>query len=151
MGSPRGLVWRITGSLAFTASKYTQQAGFFPTMPGVTHVPYPNVYRPLFNGADQGKAVLTVPEKALINVQGSYSVAVVGAERLAPADDVIISVERPLDFDSPTQLVASILSKKAAAGSTQWKRRAAGCRAARTIRRRRHRTPRRPPGSRAVP
>ncbi len=41
-----------------------------------------------------------------------------GRVRLAPADDVIISVERPLDFDSPTQLVASILSKKAAAGST---------------------------------
>jgi thymidine phosphorylase len=41
-----------------------------------------------------------------------------GRVRLAPADDIIISVERPLDFDSPTQLVASILSKKAAAGST---------------------------------
>ena len=41
-----------------------------------------------------------------------------GRVRLAPADDVIISVERPLDFDSPAQLVASILSKKAAAGST---------------------------------
>jgi thymidine phosphorylase len=41
-----------------------------------------------------------------------------GRVRLAPADDVIISVERPLDFDSATQLVASILSKKAAAGST---------------------------------
>jgi thymidine phosphorylase len=41
-----------------------------------------------------------------------------GRVRLAPADDVIISVERPLDFDSPSQLVASILSKKAAAGST---------------------------------
>jgi 4-aminobutyrate aminotransferase len=46
------------GSLSFTASKYTQQAGFFPTMPGVTHVPYPNTYRPLFAGADQGRAVL---------------------------------------------------------------------------------------------
>jgi thymidine phosphorylase len=41
-----------------------------------------------------------------------------GRVRLAPADDVIISVEQPLDFDSPTQLVASILSKKLAAGST---------------------------------
>lgn len=41
-----------------------------------------------------------------------------GRVRLAPADDVIISVERPLDFDSPTQLAASVLSKKAAAGST---------------------------------
>ena len=41
-----------------------------------------------------------------------------GRVRLAPADDVIISVERPLDFDSPMQLVASVLSKKVAAGST---------------------------------
>jgi 4-aminobutyrate aminotransferase len=49
---------RTMGSLALTSSKYTQQAGFFPTMPGVTHVPYPNTYRPLFAGSDQGKAVL---------------------------------------------------------------------------------------------
>ncbi len=49
---------RTMGSLSFTASKYTQQLGFAPTMPGVTHVPYPNTYRPLFRGDDQGKAVL---------------------------------------------------------------------------------------------
>jgi 4-aminobutyrate aminotransferase len=49
---------RTMGSLSLTSSKYTQQAGFFPTMPGVTHVPYPNSYRPLFAGSDQGKAVL---------------------------------------------------------------------------------------------
>jgi len=53
-----GFHGRTMGSLSFTASKYTQQAGFFPTMPGVTHVPYPNPYRPLFAGADQGRAVL---------------------------------------------------------------------------------------------
>ncbi|MFO1337035.1 MAG: acetyl ornithine aminotransferase family protein [Burkholderiaceae bacterium] len=53
-----GFHGRSMGSLAFTASKYTQQAGFFPTMPGVTHIPYPNPYRPLFAGADQGRAVL---------------------------------------------------------------------------------------------
>ena len=41
-----------------------------------------------------------------------------GRVRLAPADDIIISVERPLDLDTPTQLVASILSKKGAAGSS---------------------------------
>lgn len=41
-----------------------------------------------------------------------------GAVRLAPADDVIISVERALDIDSTMQLVASVLAKKAAAGST---------------------------------
>jgi len=40
-----------------------------------------------------------------------------GAMQLSPADDVLIRVERPLDIDSEGQLVASILSKKAAAGS----------------------------------
>ncbi|HEV2607711.1 MAG TPA: acetyl ornithine aminotransferase family protein [Xanthomonadaceae bacterium] len=53
-----GFHGRTMGSLSFTSSKYTQQLGFAPTMPGVTHVPYPNPYRPLFTGADQGKAVL---------------------------------------------------------------------------------------------
>jgi 4-aminobutyrate aminotransferase len=56
---------RTMGALAFTSSKYTQQAGFFPTMPGVTHVPYPNNFRPLFVGADQGKAVLDYIENVL--------------------------------------------------------------------------------------
>jgi 4-aminobutyrate aminotransferase len=60
-----GFHGRSMGSLAFTASKYTQQAGFFPTMPGVTHVPYPNPYRPLFAGFDQGEAVLDYIEKVL--------------------------------------------------------------------------------------
>ncbi|WP_177188808.1 thymidine phosphorylase family protein [Solimonas aquatica] len=41
-----------------------------------------------------------------------------GAMNLSPADDVLIRVERPLDFDSEGQLVASILSKKIAAGAT---------------------------------
>jgi 4-aminobutyrate aminotransferase len=53
-----GFHGRTMGSLSFTSSKYTQQKGFFPGMPGVTHVPYPNPYRPLLAGADQGKAVL---------------------------------------------------------------------------------------------
>ena len=41
-----------------------------------------------------------------------------GRARLSPADDVLISVERPLSLDSPAQMVASILSKKVSAGST---------------------------------
>src|SRR5262250_269509 len=60
-----GFHGRTMGSLSFTASKYTQQAGFFPTMPGVTHVPYPNTYRPLLAGADQGAAVIDYIEKVL--------------------------------------------------------------------------------------
>lgn len=41
-----------------------------------------------------------------------------GTAHLAPADDILISVERPLGIDSQGQMVASILSKKLAAGST---------------------------------
>ena len=41
-----------------------------------------------------------------------------GTADLAPVDDILISVERPLEIDSMGQLVASILSKKLAAGST---------------------------------
>jgi 4-aminobutyrate aminotransferase len=60
-----GFHGRTMGSLAFTSSKYTQQKGFFPAMPGVTHVPYPNPYRPLFDGKDQGEAVLRYIEDVL--------------------------------------------------------------------------------------
>jgi thymidine phosphorylase len=41
-----------------------------------------------------------------------------GTAALAPVDDILISVERPLLMDSPGQLVASILAKKVAAGAT---------------------------------
>jgi len=41
-----------------------------------------------------------------------------GAAQLSPADDILIRVERPLDLDSEGQMIASILSKKVAAGST---------------------------------
>jgi thymidine phosphorylase len=41
-----------------------------------------------------------------------------GRVDLSPADDVLISVERPLRLDTFEQMVASILSKKVAAGST---------------------------------
>ncbi|MBL1264080.1 thymidine phosphorylase family protein [Candidatus Methylomicrobium oryzae] len=41
-----------------------------------------------------------------------------GTARLAPVDDMLIAVERPLGIDSQGQMVASILSKKLAAGST---------------------------------
>lgn len=41
-----------------------------------------------------------------------------GNVRLSPADDILIRIERPLDFDSDGQLVASVLSKKIAAGSS---------------------------------
>jgi thymidine phosphorylase len=41
-----------------------------------------------------------------------------GAVKLSPADDILIRIERALDIDSEGQLIASVLSKKIAAGST---------------------------------
>lgn len=41
-----------------------------------------------------------------------------GAVHLSPADDIFIRIERELDIDTQGQLVASVLSKKIAAGST---------------------------------
>ena len=41
-----------------------------------------------------------------------------GTAKLAPVDDILISVSRPLSLDSSSQMIASILSKKVAAGST---------------------------------
>jgi 4-aminobutyrate aminotransferase len=47
-------------------------------MPGVTHVPYPNNYRPIFAGADQGAAVLNYIENVLFasNVPASEVAAI---------------------------------------------------------------------------
>ena len=59
---------RSMGSLSFTASKFTQQERFFPTMPGVWHVPFPDPYRPVFPippGGDQGDAVVDYVENVL--------------------------------------------------------------------------------------
>jgi thymidine phosphorylase len=41
-----------------------------------------------------------------------------GAMRLSPADDILIRIEHALDIDSEGQMIASILSKKIAAGAT---------------------------------
>jgi 4-aminobutyrate aminotransferase len=59
---------RSMGSLSFTASKARQQERFFPTMPGVWHVPYPDSYRPLFpipHNGDEGDAVVNYIEHIL--------------------------------------------------------------------------------------
>ena len=41
-----------------------------------------------------------------------------GHVNISPADDILISVERPLGIDTREQMVASIMSKKLSAGST---------------------------------
>ncbi len=63
-----GFHGRSMGSLSFTASKATQQERFFPTMPGVWHVPYPDPYRPVLpipQGGDIGDAVIDYIENVL--------------------------------------------------------------------------------------
>lgn len=61
---------------------------------------------------------LDVPAMKRVVEQEGGCVVWGGAIRLSPADDMLIRVERPLDLDSEGQLIASVLSKKAAAGST---------------------------------
>lgn len=41
-----------------------------------------------------------------------------GSVRLSPADDILIRIERALEIDTEGQLIASVLSKKIAAGAT---------------------------------
>ncbi|MGO9059956.1 MAG: thymidine phosphorylase family protein [Candidatus Binataceae bacterium] len=41
-----------------------------------------------------------------------------GAVKLAPADDILITVERPMEIDTEAQMVASILAKKKSVGAT---------------------------------
>lgn len=48
-----GFHGRTMGALSLTASKYVQQRGFFPAIPGVHHVPYPNAYRSSTATADE--------------------------------------------------------------------------------------------------
>lgn len=78
----------------------TSPAGTADTMEAVTDVQL---------SLSQMKEIVS-KENACIAWGGSLS--------LAPVDDIIISVERPLSLDSEGQMIASILSKKKAAGST---------------------------------
>ncbi|TAH52442.1 MAG: acetyl ornithine aminotransferase family protein [Chloroflexota bacterium] len=59
---------RSMGSLSFTASKYVQQERFFPTMPGVVHVPFPDPYRPVLDlkrEGDYGDTVVDYIERVI--------------------------------------------------------------------------------------
>lgn len=60
---------------------------------------------------------LSVDEiKQVVNSEGGCFVWG-GSIQLSPVDDLLIKVERAMDIDSEGQMVASVLSKKAAAGS----------------------------------
>jgi len=50
--------------------------------------------------------------------QAGACIAWGGSLSLAPADDILITVERPMEIDTEPQMVASILAKKKTAGAT---------------------------------
>lgn len=62
--------------------------------------------------------VLSLPDMRRVVEREGGCVVWGGGMGISPADDILIHVERPLDFDSDGQLTASVLSKKVAAGAT---------------------------------
>src|SRR5829696_1099529 len=72
---------RTMGSVAFTASKPHYHRGFYPLMPGVTHVPFPYDYRPVLErkpGEDYGETVVRYMEEEVFghNVPGDEVAAI---------------------------------------------------------------------------
>jgi len=69
IGFHGGFHGRTMGALAFTSSKSVQRKGFFFPMPGVTHVPYPNTFRPRLafdpTKQDYGDAVIEYIENVI--------------------------------------------------------------------------------------
>lgn len=61
---------------------------------------------------------LDLPNIRRVIEQESGCIVWGGSVRLSPADDILIRIERALDLDTEGQLIASVLSKKIAAGST---------------------------------
>lgn len=60
---------RTMGSVSFTASKAIYHKGFYPLMGGVTHVPYPDPYRPMLvskPGEDYGETVVRYIEEQIL-------------------------------------------------------------------------------------
>lgn len=64
------------------------------------------------------KVSLSLDEMKKVVCEHGGCLAWGGSVRLSPADDLLIKVERMLDIDSEGQLIASVLSKKIAAGAT---------------------------------
>jgi 4-aminobutyrate aminotransferase len=64
-----GFHGRTMGALAFTSSKAAYRSGFLPTMGGVTHVPFPDPYRPVLQmsaKSDYGETVVEYIEKVVL-------------------------------------------------------------------------------------
>jgi thymidine phosphorylase len=93
--SAAGLVIPKTSSRAITSP-----AGTADTMESLTHVN------------------LSLTDIQRVVAETNACLAWGGAVNLSPADDLLIRIERALNLDGEGQLIASVLSKKIAAGST---------------------------------
>ncbi len=87
LGFIGGFHGRTMGALAFTSSKAVQGRGFYPAMSGVTHLPFPNPYRPRLaydaSKGDYGDAVIDYIE----NVTFTYE---------CPPEDVAAFLVEPI-------------------------------------------------------
>jgi 4-aminobutyrate aminotransferase and related aminotransferases len=86
IGFTGGFHGRTMGALSFTASKPHYKRGFFPSMGGVTHVPYPDPYRPVIlnrSDEDSGTAVIRYLEEEIF-------------EKIVPADEVAAFLIEPI-------------------------------------------------------
>src|SRR3990167_1556117 len=61
---------------------------------------------------------LTLEQMRKVVGQEGGCIVLGGSVDLSPVDDLLVQIERALDLDSHSQLIASVLSKKMAAGST---------------------------------
>lgn len=64
-----GFHGRTMGAVTFTASKPIYHRGFYPLMNGVTHIPYPDPYRPILqmqDGEDYGETVVRYLEEQIL-------------------------------------------------------------------------------------
>lgn len=77
---------RTMGSLGATSSKPVQRSGYFPTMPGFTHIPYPNTFRPVLDMTgfdDYGERVIDYLENTIF-------------QTIVPSDEVAAVLVEPI-------------------------------------------------------
>ena len=79
---------RSMGSLSLTASKYIQKSGFFPSMPGVTHVHFPHPYRNVW-GIDGYEHPDELTNRAIDNIEEIFRWS-------GPGDDVAAFFWEPI-------------------------------------------------------
>ncbi len=81
-----GFHGRTMGAVSFTASKPQYHRGFFPLMNGVTHIPYPDPYRPVLQtrpGEDLSSSVIRYLEEEIFG-------------KIVPSDEVAAILIEPI-------------------------------------------------------